>query len=262
MRTVSSAAVQQSDDDGNEVAGKVVVVTGAAQGIGHAVTDRLRRHGAQVVATDVDVARLDAAWREIEGVATSPLDVADPEHAELAAGVAIERFGRIDAVVNNAALHARDYNIPCLQMEGAQWQRLFDVNVRGPVNVARAMLPYLKESRGAVVNVASISGFAFEPPGAYAVSKAAVNALTVCLTAELGEHDVRVLGVAPGFIGTDVVRAALSAADQRKYLEAQAISQMNTPEELAEIIEFLLSRAARLLVGHTVMADAGFSRRP
>jgi NAD(P)-dependent dehydrogenase (short-subunit alcohol dehydrogenase family) len=129
-------------------------------------------------------------------------DVADPVGAAVGVAKVLRHFGRIDVLVNNAALHGAGWTGPCLDLAPEQWSRLMAVNVLGIVNVTRA-------AAGVVINISSMTAYGHGLSSGYAVTKAAVDGLTTSLAKELGRQGVRVVGVAPGFIATDTVLAAL-----------------------------------------------------
>jgi 3-oxoacyl-[acyl-carrier protein] reductase len=239
---------------------KITIVTGAARGIGAAVTDRLLEAGGGVVAVDLDGPALRERWGGTADVAVHPADVSDLAAAAGVAAAALDRFGWIDGLVNNAGLHARDYNIECMVMGNESWRRLLDVNLLGPLNMCRATARHLSAREGVVVNVSSMSAYAFDPPTAYAVSKAALTALTTCLAVELGRNGVAVVGVAPGLVATDAVATVTSSDARHHYLDNQAIGRLIEPEDMASFIHRILEAGADLVTGHTMLADRGFTR--
>lgn len=239
---------------------RTAVITGAARGIGRAVAERLLNSGANVVALDVDAVELDAVWGRDERVLARAVDVADETAVGVAVAEAVTRFHGIDAVVNNAGLHARAYNVPCMEMENDEWLRLLGVNLLGPLNLCRSASPYLRATRGVVVNVSSMSAYAFDPPTAYAVSKAALSALTTCLAVELGDSGVAVVGLAPGLVGTDAVLEHAHSELLNHYLGRQAIGQIIDATDIAQLVEIVVDGPANLITGHTLLADRGSVR--
>ncbi len=256
---------EHADDLGKaERPAPVVLITGAAAGIGLSVTHHLVGRGHRVAALDLDAGALDRAFADIGTDLVLPLvtDIARPDQVEQAVAATISHFGRIDALVNNAALHGAAWGRPCLEYDLEAWQRLFAVNVLAIPMLVRSALPALAQSRGVVVNISSMVGYGHGPSSPYAVSKAAVNGLTMALSQEVGEHGVRVVGLAPGFIATDLVLAGLDEAARQRLMSLQAMPVGAKPEDLAEIVAFLVSPAARLITGTTLIADLGITRRP
>jgi ketoreductase RED2 len=180
----------------------VVLVTGSSSGIGRAVAERFARDGARVVVNSTrSVEEGEALARELDAVYVQG-DVAREDDARRLVATAVERFGALDVVVNNAGTTTR---IPFTDLDAADddvWRRILDVNVMGAWRVTRAAAPALREARGAVVNVGSVAGLVAGGSSLpYAVSKAALHHLTRCLAAALAP-DVRVNAVAPGLVET------------------------------------------------------------
>jgi len=183
---------------------EVVVVTGSSSGIGRAVAERFARDGAHVVVNSSrSVDEGDALAKSLPDAVYVQADVSREEDARRLVDTALERFGRIDAVVNNAGTTRR---VAFADLDGADdelWRRIFDVNLMGAWYLTRAALPALREAKGSVVNVGSVSGLiAGGSSLPYAVSKAALHHLTRTLAQALAP-DVRVNAVAPGLVITD-----------------------------------------------------------
>jgi 3-oxoacyl-[acyl-carrier protein] reductase len=243
---------------------QVAVVTGAAHGIGLRTARLLAQRDFAVAAVDVDAMALrDEFGPEFESDVLLALagDVSDAAQMAKVIQRVVDQFGRIDVLVNNAALHAAEYNRPCLDMPMADWLKMLQVNLIGPINMTREAAAHLAENEGVIVNVSSMSAFAFDPPTAYAVSKAALSALTLCLAHELGSRRVRVVGIAPGLVTTATVLAGVSEQTLAKYIGGQTIADPITDDDVAEAITLLASSRARVFNGHTVLADLGYTRR-
>jgi 3-oxoacyl-[acyl-carrier protein] reductase len=244
--------------------GRVALVTGAGMGMGLATGQRLLRAGYRIVANDIDAAALSDAWGSVstDQVHQGVADVSNEDQVRSMVSAALDAFGRIDVLVNNAALHGSRWNGPCLSYDGAEWARLFDVNVLAVMTMVRSTLDALTESRGVIVNMSSMVGYGNGSHGPYAVSKSAVNGLTTSLATELGPRGIRVVGVAPGFIATPFLLAGMDAAVRDRLLGSQATDVQGGPDDIAALIEFLVSPDARMITGHTVVADAGITSRP
>lgn len=244
--------------------GRVVLVTGAAAGIGLAVVQHLVSEGHRVVAVDIDRTALDTAFacHDEDKVLRVTADISRVEDVERAVQAGVNHFGGLDALVNNAALHGKAWGGPCLDYSQEDWLKIFGVNVFAIVSLVRAALPALARSGGVVVNMSSMVGYGHGHSSPYAVSKAAVNGLTMALSQEVGRQGVRVVGLAPGFIATPVVVSGLDDAARARLASMQAMDATGTPEDIAGIIAFLISPAARLITGATLLADLGIMRRP
>ncbi|HVA20645.1 MAG TPA: SDR family NAD(P)-dependent oxidoreductase [Candidatus Micrarchaeia archaeon] len=239
--------------------GHVGVVTGAANGLGRAITEALLAAGARVVAVD---ATTEDRYAGRDGVVTVGGDVADPSVGERSLAVGVERFGRVDLLVNDAAEYP-DGGI--LEMDPAAWQRVWDVNVTGLFHMTRAFVRHrlaTSPTTGAIVNVSSGSARSPRPGGgAYAASKAAVESLSRTHAMELGPHGIRVNVVAPGYID---VRGWSEAHPERapEALRAQLVAQIplgeaGRPGDVADAVCFLCSRQARHVSGAVLDVDGG-----
>ena len=257
-------ATERATQRGDNKDSSVVLVTGAAAGLGRAVARHLLEQASKIIAVDIDGAALDRAFAEFgdDRVLCAAADIAQPDQVDRAVADGVAHFGRLDALVNNAALHGQAWGMPCLEYSNADWQKIFAVNVLAIPTLVKAALPALSRSQGVVVNMSSMVSYGHGPSSPYAVSKAAVNGLTMALSQEVGPLGVRVVGLAPGFIATDLVLSGLDEAARTRLMTQQALKYTATPGDLAETIAFLISPAARLITGTTLVADLGITRRP
>ncbi len=240
----------------------VAIVTGAAGGVGRATVDLLTRRGASVVAEDVDAA---VAGLEGPQVATVAGDVRRAETARKSVETALSRFGRLDILVNNAAvIITKDI----LSTEEDEWNDLMAVNVTGVFHHCRAVLPHMiAQKRGSIVNVGSISGLVGLPlQAAYCASKGAIVQLTRQLAVDYAASGVRVNSVAPGSIDTPFLARYLEsqpdpAAAEREIKAAHPMGRWSRTEEIAEPIAFLASDASSFITGAILSADGGYVAR-
>jgi NAD(P)-dependent dehydrogenase (short-subunit alcohol dehydrogenase family) len=243
--------------------GKVCLVTGGASGIGRAAAIRMAQEGAAAVviagrrraAGETAAAALRAAGAEALFVAP---DVTQDAEVERLVAVTLQRFGRLDAVFNNAGFQER--RAPLADQTDAVYRQVFDTNVRALAHCLRHEIPaLLAGGGGAVVNNTSVSGLRNPNPGLslYAASKAAAIALTRSTAMEYAPLGVRINAVAPGRVVTEMMLAS-GIADMRRVAAGLPLRRMGHPEEVAAAVCWLLSEEAGYIVGHVLCADGGF----
>jgi NAD(P)-dependent dehydrogenase (short-subunit alcohol dehydrogenase family) len=245
-----------------KLAGKVAIVTGGASGLGFAYGRRFLAEGARVVIADVaDPAaaaeKLDATGRTL-GVRT---DVSDAASVRAMVEEAVDRFGRVDVLVNNAAVFAALKPRPFDEIAEDEWDRVMAVNVKGIWNCARAVVPVMRAQRGGrIVNVAS----AIVAKGTamllhYVTSKGAVVAMTRALARELGPDGITVNAVAPGLILSDGVQANpdITGFQSAAVMQARSLRRDAFPEDVEGTVVFLASDDSAFMSGQTLIVDGG-----
>ena len=237
-----------------------VIVTGAATGIGQAFALGAAAQGANVVVADVGPA--DETISAITAAGAKALyvkcDVSDEASTRAMAEAALDRFGRIDGLVNNAAYFREVKLTDFEQIDPAVWDRIFQVNVKGVWNCCKAVMPAMRERKsGAIVNIASVVAVAGQPGYLhYVASKGAVLSMTKGLAKEVGQHGVRVNCIAPGFVITDATKNR-PVEWQQSFLKARAISREQRPDDLVGTALYLLSGLAGFVSGQTIVVDGG-----
>ena len=239
---------------------KVALVTGAARGIGLASAQWFLDHGYAVALLDIDAVTLHvaaAALAPADRVLALPADVRDPQQVTQALAAVQARFGRLDALVNNAGIAVFK---PLQDTAFDEWRDVLATNLDGPFLCTQAAVPLmLQHGGGAVVNIASISGLrASTLRVAYGTSKAALIHLTKQQAAELGDVGIRVNAIAPGPVDTAMAKLVHSAAIRRDYHDSIPLGRYGTPEEIAAGIGFLCSDAASYINGQCLAVDGGF----
>ncbi len=242
------------------LAGRTVIVTGAATGIGQAFAVGAATQGANVVVADMNaadetVAAITAAGGQALAVR---VDVADNASVQAMAAAALQRFGRIDGLVNNAAYFREVTLTPFEELDPAQWERIFAVNVKGVWQCCKAVMPAMRAQQwGAIVNIASVVAVAGQPGYLhYVATKGAVLAMTKGLAKECGPHGVRVNVIAPGFVITDATKNR-PLEWQQSFLKARAISREQRPDDLVGTALYLLSDLSAFVSGQTIVVDGG-----
>jgi len=238
------------------VTSKVAIVTGAARGIGLATTKLFLGDGWRVAMIDRDNAALQASVEALDGVLPLLCDVSIPRQVETMLPCVLDAFGRLDALVNNAGV--ADFT-PLGETDFERWRTIMATNLDGVFLCSQAVLPALIESRGTIVNVASISGLrASTLRVAYGTSKAAVIHLTQQQAAELGEHGIRVNCVSPGPVRTKLAEAVHTPEIISAYHDAIPLNRYGSEREIAELIIFLCSDKASYITGQCIAVDGGF----
>jgi 3-oxoacyl-[acyl-carrier protein] reductase len=244
----------------SRLAGRTVLVTGAARGIGRRIAQYCAAQGATVCVADLDTRAADECAASLEGRASGiGLDVRDSAAVERAVGHIVDAHGSIDVLVNSAGLLAQG---PFDAITAEAFEALMAVNVGGVFNCARAVVPHMKRrERGTIVNIASVS--AMRGGGSvgnvwYGASKAAVIAITQGLARELGPFNVRVNAVAPALVETDMVRDALTPEVKARALTRFPLGRLATVDDVANAAIFLASDAAAFITGETLAVDGGF----
>ena len=243
--------------------GKVALITGAASGMGRAVSVRLASEGAAVFAVDVNDEGLVETASQIEGsgarIRTQHCDVSSVAECADAASACVEAFGRIDVLGNVAGLSWQD-RVEDVTEEG--WDRMFGVNVKGTFFMTQAALPHLLESGGNIVNFASnagLMGMAYLAP--YCATKGAVVQMTRALAMELAKTPVRVNAIAPGGVDTPMTQNYQLAPDADWHLIRLAIAfkPMSQPEHIAALFAFIASDECPGIHGAILSADGGLT---
>ena len=245
----------------DRLAGKRVVVTGAAGGLGRAFVIHLAGIGARVLASDMRGPELaetcELAGEEGDTVLPAIADVGSPEQTAALAGMAREAFGGVDALVNNAGLIEGLTRRPFEEIPDEEWDRVLRVNAKGPWLCAKAIVPMMREGRGgSIVNLSSEVAFSGSSGVVhYVASKAAVVGLTRALGKELGPARIRVNAIAPGFIPTGGTKGL---ADGATYdVSLTPLGRVGQPDDLLGALTFLVSDESAFVTGQTILVNGG-----
>lgn len=244
-----------------DLAGRLALVTGAGQGIGAACAEALAATGAEVVCTDIDPARAEAAAAALvargHNARAAALDVTDSAAIDALAA----SLPPLDVLVCNAGIVS---NTPAEDMSDAEWQRVIDVNLTGVFRTCRGFgRRMLEAGRGSIVNIGSMSAEIVNTPQPqchYNASKAGVHHLTRSLAVEWAKRGVRVNAVAPTYIETPLLHGLESQPGLiERWLDLTPMGRMGKPFEIASVVQFLASDASSLMTGAILRADAGYT---
>jgi NAD(P)-dependent dehydrogenase (short-subunit alcohol dehydrogenase family) len=238
--------------------GRVAIVTGAARGLGRAAAERLRECGASVAVNVRDRERAESLAREIgEDVLAVPGDIAADGVPEEIVRRTLERFGRIDIVVNNAAL-ARSTRFPDLSAE--EWRHALEVNLTAPFLLTKAVLPAMKAQHyGRIINISSTAGRTVSTLGGahYTASKAGLLGLTRAAAKELGQFGITVNAVCPGMIDTELTRENATPELLARLAASYPVPRLGTALEVADLICFAASEEAGYITGASFDINGG-----
>lgn len=244
---------------------KVAIVTGAGQGIGRAYALRFVQEGARVVIADIREDNARSVAQEVQdsggqGLAVQ-VDVSDPQSVWEMVHQAVERFGRVDVLVNNAAIFSTIKMKPFEEITLNEWERLMSVNLTGSFLCCQAVASHMRECKqGRIINVSSGVVLMGRPWYAhYVASKAGIIGLTRALANELGEDNITVNTITPGPTETEVPRETVSPEQAKAMIEAQAIHRRETPEDLVGVAVFLASEDSEFITGQVINVDGGLN---
>lgn len=247
------------------LSGKVAILTGASRGIGEAIALAFARSGASVVLAarkPEGLERVAQAIGETGGEAlVVPCHMGKPDDVANLVKRAVERFGKVDILVNNAATNP--HFGPMLTVDQGAWDKTFEVNVEGYFAAARHVAQHLldRNAKGSIVNVTSVVALGAAPlQGVYGMTKAAVISMTQTLAYELGPSGIRVNAIAPGLIKTKFAGALLDdASTVDRVVSKTPLGRVGNPDEIAGAAVFLASDAASFVTGHTLVVDGGMT---
>jgi 3-oxoacyl-[acyl-carrier protein] reductase len=247
------------------ISSKVAIVTGSGGGIGEGYAKALAAAGAKVVVAEIDKEKGERVAESLRAGGADALfaevDVSSPSSTQALAARAVEAFGGIDFLVNNAAIFGNMKLASLMDVDWDYYQRFMNVNMNGALLCTRACAPAMKKrGGGAIVNQSSTA--AWMGVGYYGLAKLAINGLTQCLARELGHAKIRVNAIAPGPTDTDALRAQVPDAYKKHLVASLALPRVGTPDDLVPTCLFLLSDAAAWMTGQVVNVDGGQIMRP
>jgi 3-oxoacyl-[acyl-carrier protein] reductase len=237
---------------------KVVVVTGAAQGIGKRIAAQFAKAKAKVVLFDLDQSKLEAAKAELADLTECelyPVNVTDLEKLTVVIDKVIDKFSKIDILVNNAGITKDSL---ALRLSEDDWDQVLEVNLKGAFLASKVVLKkMLKQRNGKIVNISSIIGIVGNPGQSnYSASKAGLIGLTKSLSKEVGVRGINVNAVAPGYIETKMTEN-LPSKVKEEMLKRISLKKFGSPKNVADAVLFLSSEAADYITGQVVIVDGG-----
>ena len=242
--------------------GRTALITGGAIGFGRAFARALVAEGASVVIADVDAEMAERTAAELVSAGGKAIavdcDVADADRVAAAVDAAIDRFGGVDIVINNAGLHLTKYNQPFGVLSRNEIRALFDVNVMGVINTTLACRDSMRDRGGGVVlNISSMAGYLSATP--YAVSKLTVRGLTVAFATELAPDRIRVNAIAPGLMNTENAIAELPRPLLNEFVHRlQLVHRLGKMDDVVSAMMFLCSDEASFITGETLKVSGGY----
>ena len=258
MRTPGTLPPVAMADPSQDFANRVAILTGAARGLGRAAAERLHARGASVAIVVRDAARGERVAREIgERALSVPADVASPGSAEAIVRRTLDRFGRVDILVNNAAL---PLTTRFADITADEWRRAIEVNLTAPFLLMQAVLPTMKAQRyGRIVNISSTAGRMVSTLGGahYTASKTGLLGLTRAAAKELGAHGITVNAICPGMIDTELTRESASTELLDRLAKGFPVPRLGTALEVADLICFAASESAGYITGASLDINGG-----
>ncbi len=242
---------------------KVIIVTGAAGGLGKAFSLRLAQEGAKITVVDIsDVADTVAEIEAQGGMALGlKVDISREEDTLRIAEETVTRFGKIDVLINNAAVFSSIVMKPFYEINVQEWDQLMQVNLKGAWLCAKAVFPQMKmQGKGNIINVSSGAIFSGTPGFLhYLASKAAIVGLTRGLATELGDYGIRANALAPGYTLTEAGQIVMSEERQMRSSQHRCLKRVEQPEDLVGAVVFLASDESDFVTGQTLLVDGGAS---
>ena len=244
-----------------QLSGKVAVVTGGAQGIGFHITQSFLQSGAKVAVFDIaegDIEQLRADYNRDVEVSFYRVDVSSLAEVQQAIKDTIDRYGKIDIVVNNAGI-TRDGLV--LRMKEQDWNDVLRINLTGAFNCTKAAAPYLLRARkGRIINIASIIGLRGNSGQAnYAASKAGLIGLTKATAREFAPRGITVNAIAPGFIQTKMTEKLMETEASQSLISQIPLGRVGSPSDVAHLVAYLASDASAYITGEVIRVDGGLS---
>lgn len=244
---------------------KVIIITGAGQGIGRVLANALAREGAKIVISEINETNARAVAGEITGLGFDAIaiktDVADEREVNQMVSGAVEKYGRVDVLVNNAGILSTIRMKPFWEISAEEWDRVLAVNLKGMFLCCKAVVPVMqKQKKGKIINMSSTTVLEGRPNYLhYVSSKAGVIGLTRAMAREVGDWNINVNAITPGATDTGIPRDSVSPQQQQAMIAQRCIKRKEVPQDLVGTVMFLASEESDFISGQVINVDGGFN---
>lgn len=245
----------------HELQGKVAIITGGSRGIGKGIAERLTEAGAEIIIADIDISKAKKTAEELAKKGKNSLaiqvDVSKDRPVKFLIKKSLEKFGKVDILINNAGIMLRT-RLKDLSLE--EWENTLKVNLTGPFLLIKALLPVMKKNGyGRIINISSSAGRSVSTLGGvhYTASKAGLLGLTRATAKELACFGITVNAVCPGLIDTQMVRKTTKKAELKAFVNSFPIQRLGLPEEIGDLVVFLCSERASYITGASIDINGG-----
>lgn len=250
-------------DRARNFAGKTVLVTGGAGGLGRAYAELFGSRGARVILADIDAKGMEETRALVE-VQGSPAechlcDMSKEADIEALGAAVTARHEKLDVLINNAGLHMGEIARGFFGLGMDKWQHFYAVNVIGPLLLAEAVRPALKAARGLIVNKSSMASY--QPQSAYGITKASLNIFTHAMASQFAVDEIRCVAIAPGLVETPNAKAGVDTANWERLKAMQQVKRQGTPEDIANLALFLASDEGSFINNQVILCDGGNQMR-
>lgn len=240
-------------------AGKNVLVTGGAAGLGRAYALKFGAEGAHLILADINADGMEETKALVEGVGGSAechlCDMSDEVQINALGTAVLAVHERLDVLINNAGLHLGEIARGFFGLGQAKWQYYFAVNTIGPLLLAEALRPALAKAKGLIINKSSMASY--QPQTAYGITKASLNVFTHAMAAQFGADEIRCVAIAPGLMETPAAQGGVDAANWEKLKSMQAVKRQGTAEDIANLGYFLASDEGSFINNQVLLCDGG-----
>ena len=240
-------------------AGKSVLVTGGAAGLGRAYALRFGAEGAHLILADINADGMEETKALVEGVGGSAechlCDMSDEAQIQALGAAVLAAHQTLDVLINNAGLHLGEIARGFFGLGQAKWQYYFAVNTIGPLLLAEALRPALAKAKGLIINKSSMASY--QPQTAYGITKASLNVFTHAMAAQFGADEIRCVAIAPGLMETPAAQGGVDAANWEKLKSMQAVKRQGTADDIANLGYFLASEEGSFINNQVLLCDGG-----